>query len=84
MVVCLCATSAWANETLPVDTVKQKHHVIVAFNWSPKPVPMGWVHANVTKDAVYALSTFTMKDGEGKARKVLEQGDVFSCFFVPM
>lgn len=79
MVVWLCTTSAWANETFPVDTVKQKHHVIVAFNWSPKPVSTGWVHANVTKDAVYALSKFEMQDGEGKVRKVLEQGDVFSC-----
>ena len=77
--VLLCSSSVWANGTLSVDTVKQKHHVIVAFNWSPKPSSTGWVHANVTKDAVYALSSFKMKDGEGKARKVLEQGDVFSC-----
>ena len=77
--VWLCSLSVWANGTLSVDTVKQKHHVIVAFNWSPRPASTGWVHANVTKDAVYALSSLEMKDGEGKARKVLEQGDVFSC-----
>ena len=61
----------------PVDMFNQRHHVIVAFNWSPSPG--AWVHSNETKNAVCALSSFGIEDGAGKERKVLQQGDMFSC-----
>ncbi len=76
--VILSVSSVCADVSLAIDTVRQKHHVIVAFNWSPKPVSSGWVYANETKNAVYDLSLLNVKDGEGKNRKVLERGDVFS------
>ena len=61
----------------PVDMFNQRHHVIVAFNWSPSPG--AWVHSNETKNTVCALSSFGIEDGAGKERKVLQQGDMFSC-----
>lgn len=61
----------------PVDMFNQRHHVIVAFNWSPSP--NDWVYSYETKNAVCALSSFEVEDGTGKGRRVLQQGDVFSC-----
>ena len=55
----------------PVDMFNQRHHVIVAFNWSPSP--NDWVYSYETKNAVCALSSFEVEDGTGKGRRVLQR-----------
>lgn len=56
-----------------------KHHIIVSVDWSPAPSVEDWKRSSETRDAVCNMFDYTVVDGIGNKRKILDSGDYYSC-----
>lgn len=63
--------------SIPDDKEVLHHHLILAFNWSPRPAD--WEFSIETQQAVDRLAQYVLKDGQGADRKVLTVDDYYSC-----